>query len=115
MDMIHLLYKKTYNISPLRVSPADQGHAGVARERLYLILTLKGVVEEVTNPKQLYDEISQHIRKHIKTEPKDYLISLPFDYFTEAMRTAKRRCIKLRTLKVSWKLVISPPEMFKDL
>ncbi len=111
MDMINFLYKKMYNIIPLRVSPADQGHAGVARERLYrLILTLKGLVEEVFNPKQLYDEISQYISKHIKTEPKDYLVSTPREYFSEAMRTARERGIKLRTLKVSRKVINSPPE-----
>ena len=46
MAMIKTLYSRHYDIRTLFVSPADQGHAGIARDRVYVILALKGRVEE---------------------------------------------------------------------
>lgn len=70
-DMIVKLYSKHYHIRCLNVKPEHQGHSGVARERIYLILTLKGLVEEIANPVLIYDQVSDFIMRYVKTEPQD--------------------------------------------
>ena len=69
--MITYLYSKRYRIRCLRVMPAHQGHAGVARERVYLILTLKKSVVEIANPEDMYKKVSDFIMSWVCTEPKD--------------------------------------------
>lgn len=101
MDMICKLYSRHYNMQVLNVSPADMGHAGYARDRIYLILWLKGTVDQIMDPEVLYSAISHYIQRFVKTEPKDYLVSSQMDYFKEAERIAVRRKLRVRTLKVS--------------
>lgn len=69
--MIDILYSKYYNIRYLDVKPEHQGHFGVARRRLYLILTLKGRVVEVANPEEIYELVSSYIMNFVHTEPKE--------------------------------------------
>ncbi|CAK9059749.1 unnamed protein product [Durusdinium trenchii] len=71
LGMITYLYSKHYRIRCLRVMPAHQGHAGVARERVYLILTLKKSVVEIANPEDMYKKVSDFIMSWVCTEPKD--------------------------------------------
>ena len=70
-DMIAKLYSKHYTIRCLNVKPEHQGHSGVARERIYLILALKGLVEEIANPEVIYNQVSDFIMQYVKTEPQD--------------------------------------------
>ena len=53
--MIKRLYGEHYHIWTLRVEPADVGHAGVNRERLYLILSL---ANEQSKSVALYNSIA---------------------------------------------------------
>lgn len=100
MNMIAKLYSKYYNICVLKVSPQDQGHSGVARDRVYLVLTLKSQVEQVFNPNMLYAKITEYITARVQTRPRDYLISDRVDLLMEAGRTASVRKIPLR--QVHW-------------
>ena len=43
--MMRTLYGKFYDLYPLYAVPGDQGHTGVARDRVYVIMVLKGKVE----------------------------------------------------------------------
>ena len=88
MEMISLLYGKFYKIRKLACDTADQGHRGVARERVYLILTHKWKVKEVVDPRELYLYVSKYLKTHIHTEPKDYAIAEPLDIHQEASELA---------------------------
>ena len=97
MTMINTLYSRHYNVTALRASPTHAGHAGVARNRVYLILTLKGAVTQIHDPQSLYRKISEYITQFVQTEPKDYLVSTNFEYYKEASRMAIKRGIRVRT------------------
>lgn len=56
MSMIMRLYGKHYAIKTLYVTPADQGHAAVARDRVYLILLLKAKVVQLHDVEEVYKE-----------------------------------------------------------
>jgi len=56
MLMIQKLYGKHYEIIPLYVAPSDQGHTGVARDRVYVILWLRDKVVMTADPKKLYQD-----------------------------------------------------------
>lgn len=56
MAMITKLYGSHYDIEQLFVSPSDSGHDGVARERTYLILSLRKSVCKAYDVKALYEE-----------------------------------------------------------
>eukprot|EP00913_Durusdinium_trenchii_P014154 g13282.t1 len=92
--MITYLYSKHYRIRCLRVMPAHQGHAGVARERVYLILTLKKSVVEIANPENMYK--------------KDYMVSTTAEYYREASKTARTRGMPLRPVSNTDLKVYSP-------
>eukprot|EP00435_Cladocopium_sp_Y103_P064885 s253_g26.t1 len=96
MSMIVKLYSKYYHICVLMVSPRDQGHAGVARDRVYLILTLKSKVEQIFNPQDLYNAITEYITARVQTRPRDYLVSDNVDLLLEATRVSSVRKIPLR-------------------
>ena len=96
MNMIVKLYSKYYDIAVLKVSPRDQGHAGVARDRMYLILTLRSLVEQVFNPNAVYAKITEYITARVQTQPRDYLVSDRVDLILESGRTAAVRKIPLR-------------------
>lgn len=91
MEMIKTLYAKHYDIEQLFVSPTDQGHAGIARDRLYLILALRGKVKQVHNVKCIYRKVSHYIRRRVATRPSDYLVSNLQDVHMDALRTARVR------------------------
>ena len=56
MTMIHKLYSRHYDIAQLFVSPSDTGHDAVARERTYLILTLRAAVQRVHDVTTVYED-----------------------------------------------------------
>ena len=96
MTMIRQLYGRYYDIAQLFVTPADQGHAGVARTRTYLILTLKGVVRQARDVNAVYREVSNFIAGLVQTQPGDYLVADRVDLLLEAHRTAAARKVELR-------------------
>ncbi len=56
MRMIQKLYGKYYAMMALFVAPSDQGHSGVARDRVYVILWLRSKVTMTANPEKLYKD-----------------------------------------------------------
>ncbi|CAL1150917.1 unnamed protein product [Cladocopium goreaui] len=90
LHMIWALYSRHYNIRILRVCPADLGHFGVARDRIYLIMSLKEAVIEVVDPIQMYAKVKEYVQSFVRTEPKDYWVSTTAEYVKEAEKTAKR-------------------------
>jgi len=69
MLMIEKLYSRHYHIEALYVSPAHQGHAGMARDRVYLILSHRKKLQKVAEPLELYQDC-------ISTSPKKKLIQV---------------------------------------
>ena len=96
MPMIVRLYGKHYDIHPIYATPGDQGHSGVARDRVYLILTLKKKLVPITDLQQLYVNVSKFIQKYVCTKPSDYMVSSKIDLLQEARKTAVCRQIRLR-------------------
>ena len=94
MTMIEKLYGRYYNIDQLFVSPADQGFDGVARDRTYLVLARKGVVRQDFDLRDVYSRVTKYIKKHVTTEPCDYIIASRNDILLEAQEVARvrKRC-----------------------
>lgn len=94
--MMRTLYGKFYDLYPLYAVPGDQGHTGVARDRVYVIMVLKGKVEPIIDVRTLYDKVSKFIQKYVSTKPSDYFVSSQSDIMMEANKTASLRKIPLR-------------------
>ena len=94
--MIQKLYGRHYAIEQLFVTPADQGHAGVARSRTYLVLALRRLVERTQDLQQVYKLVSDAIACRVHTRPRDYLVASWTELCEEASRTARRRGIAFR-------------------
>ncbi|CAE7248679.1 unnamed protein product [Symbiodinium sp. CCMP2456] len=91
MQMIRLLYGRYYHIQQLCVSPGDQGHAAVARDRTYLILARLGQVEQVHDPRLVYEQVSDNIKARARTRPRDYFVATRSQVIQEAQHTARVR------------------------
>lgn len=96
MPMINALYSKHYNICPIYAKPSDQGHSGVARDRVYLILTWRGKVLPIGDVERMYQKVSHFIQKYVSTRPRDYWVSTEYDQIVEATNTARRRHIPMK-------------------
>lgn len=94
MPMIRILYGRHYAIEQLFVCPRDQGHLGIARDRTYLILTLKSSVVQTHDPKQVYKAVSKYISQKVQTRPSDYLVSDLWEVRQEGLSTAQTRRLK---------------------
>lgn len=75
MGMIDKLYGRHYEYFPISVKPADAGHAGASRSRVYIILAHREKVVLRYDPQGLYDSITKAVTRMIQTEPRDYLIA----------------------------------------
>ncbi|CAE7232731.1 unnamed protein product [Symbiodinium sp. CCMP2592] len=91
MQMIMLLYGRYYDIQQLWVSPSDQGHSAVARDRTYLILARRGLVEQVHDPRLVYQQVSDSIRARVSTRPRDYFVATRRQVLQEGQRAAMVR------------------------
>ena len=91
MEMIERLYSRYYTIKKLVVDPSDQGHAGMARPRVYLVLARKGKVTEVHDVVDVYEKVSGFISGLVATEPHDYLVASRVDHMMEVTRVAVQR------------------------
>ena len=85
-----------YYIWVLQVQPADVGHAGFGRDRVYILMLHKWKGECHYNPEELYAIVASRIKASIRTRPRDYLVSTPRDIEVEAMRVAGLRDITFR-------------------
>eukprot|EP00435_Cladocopium_sp_Y103_P039076 s756_g10.t1 len=105
MTMIRKLYARHYDIQQLFVSPADQGHSGVARDRTYLVLTLKDKVTQVFDVQAVYRLVSNYIRQKVQTRPSDYLIATTDDLLMDAWNISnkrKKRFPDFKKVKKTW-------------
>ena len=75
------------NVYPLRVEPADIGHSGVSRARLYVIVAMK-TARVLADPVQLVHSVADHVRARFQTKPRDYLIAGDLEVQFEAFATA---------------------------
>ena len=96
MEMIERLYSRYYTIKRLLVDPRHQGHAGMARPRVYLVLARKGKVTEVYDVVDMYQKVSDFISGLVATEPQDYLVASRVDRLMDATRVALKRRMHLR-------------------
>lgn len=96
MEMMEKLYGVHYHMCVLNVDTCHQGHTGVTRERVYVILWHKLRVKQVFDPRSMYKHITSYLTANIKTEPKDYLVSDFCDVWREAERLAVIRGKKLK-------------------
>ena len=92
--MIKLLYGDDYDIYPISVDCAHQGHGGVARSRVYIVLAHKErcrLVDPTNDIETVYKLVSRYIQRYIKTSPRDYLIAEHWEIMRDAMETARTR------------------------
>ena len=94
--MINKLYGRHYNIRKIVVCPADQGHFGSSRTRIYLIMTLKGKVIEVANVEEMYRSVSSYIKQKVQTKPSDYLVASLAELKAAKQAVADKRRKKTR-------------------
>ena len=90
--MIKGLMEPDYQLYPLYVSAADCGHAGVSRDRLYVILRHVSTTDCLYDPLDLYVYIRQYITERA-TQPRDYMIASEEEVQLEAMSEAGKRGI----------------------
>ncbi len=89
--MIKILYSRHYSIQQLFVCPSDQGHRGVARARTYLVMALKGVVQQCHDVVEVYRKVSAFISQRVQTRPSDYMVSELPEIQEESQYTASIR------------------------
>ena len=89
--MLKFLYDDDYNICPIVVDCADQGHAGVARTRLYCLLSHKKRVEQIQNPQRLYNRVTRSITSCVETSPQDYFFANLWEILRDAQHVARVR------------------------
>ncbi|CAE7437357.1 unnamed protein product [Symbiodinium sp. CCMP2592] len=93
LDMIKELMEPEYQLYPLYVAAADSGHAGVSRDRLYVIMRHVSTTDCLYDPLDLYVYIRQHITERVATQPCDYMIGSDEEVQLEAMSVASVRGI----------------------
>ncbi len=74
-------------------SPADVGHAGVSRDRTYVIMRHVETVDCLHDPMDLYHQIASHISHRIATQPQEYMIATHQEIALEASAVARQRGI----------------------
>ncbi|CAE7266532.1 unnamed protein product [Symbiodinium sp. KB8] len=84
------------NVYPLRVEPADIGHSGVSRARLYVIVAMK-TARVLADPVQLVHSVADHVRARFQTKPRDYLIAGDLEVQFEAFATASAAGVPFRS------------------
>ena len=88
LDVIYELFKFHYNMFWLEVDPADSGHSGVSRPRIYIFLSHMETGKVLRNPIELYDQLSHEIKKRIQTVPSDYWCATSREIMEEALELA---------------------------
>ena len=96
IQMIRLLNGGHYHIHILRPEPADAGHGGTARERVYLVLAHKRRTTLLHSPAELYTRVSAAVREQGSTRPSDYFVATHSEIVMHGQQWA-------RTRKRKWK------------
>ena len=81
----------------LHIEPADVGHNGVNRERIYVILSHRIHTTEVMDPHILLGDVVTTIRDRVATRPSDYFVSSKEEILRVAADLAHSRKKRLRT------------------
>ena len=110
MHILHILFGDDYFIWIIRATPSHQGHDGVSKERLCVVLSHKERTICLQDPVRLYTSISEVMQHHVATSPSDYFIADHREVQLEAMRMAGVRgityrpetCFALASLSRSW-------------
>ena len=94
--IIELLFGLFYHIWAVEAKPEHQGHSGVARPRLYILMLhrMKGVA--MYDPVTLYKQVSDDLMMSFRTLPRDYMTATPRDIEIFAMRLASTRGIEYK-------------------
>ena len=95
IEMIELLYGYHYQLFSFYVSPADVGHTGTSRDRVYIIMIHKRKVRVVHDPYKIYRRIVKTISKHVSTRPRDYLLASQNEILMDAADVARIRKKKM--------------------
>ena len=91
------LYGNHYDIYPLYCKPEDSGHSGAARNRVYFVLVHKTNAVMTCDVQYLYDCVTAVIKKHVRTEVSDYLVSSNWEVSLEAAELARSRRLRWPT------------------
>ena len=95
MQMIIRLYGAHYALYPFYVSTCDVGHAGVARNRVYILLAHKERLKMLVSPYVVHKRIVATIRQAVQTQPQDYVFAQPHEILLDAGATAFTRGKKM--------------------
>ena len=94
-------------------SPADTGHAGVSRPRVYVLMCHKETGVVLADPVLLYQNIANKIGIYVRSRPRDYFVSSSREVELEAMSLASARGIAYRP--VAWICCVdSAPRMCSE-
>ena len=96
IGMLTELMEPDYQLYPIYASSQDCGHAGVSRERLYIILRHIQSTDCIYDPMDLYHHIKTYIMARAQTLPCDYMIATGQEILLEALATAQKRKIPFR-------------------
>ena len=89
-------------VRPIRVSPQDVGHAGAARDRVYIIMAHRDRVVETYDVHKMFRTISTTFQKLAQTRVQDYYVADAIDLAMEMENTARTRKIPLKP-KANWR------------
>ena len=80
-----------YGCVPLFLCPADLGHRGVRRDRVFIFLGHTQRCAYLVDIYEAFDEIKRKIGKFVRTEPQDYMVSGPMVQQVQNHRMAQKR------------------------
>ncbi|CAK9079372.1 Uncharacterized protein SCF082_LOCUS37876 [Durusdinium trenchii] len=84
MGMLRKIYGQTYDLYPIYVQPADLGHNGTARSRVYVLLANREKVRNTYDCQELYQRISTRMKSVASTSPRDYFVAMKLHYLLNA-------------------------------
>ena len=93
LDVIYEMFKFAYCMFWLEVEPADSGHGGVSRPRIYIFLSLLETGTVLHDPCVLYAQLRDELKKRISTTPQDYWLATEDEIALESMELAAKRKI----------------------
>ena len=91
LSVLEHLMEPDYQLYPLLMSAADTGHAGLTRQRWYVILRHVASTDCLFDPFDLYERIRGYISERVQTQPQDYMIASQEEILLEAAQEAIKR------------------------
>jgi hypothetical protein len=95
MDMMEETHP-SYDFYRVDFSTADTGHAGVARDRVYVLASHKDRSSCKYDPMSLKAMIADRMREKVQTRPSDYFMAQVVEVQQEALQLAIRRKVEYR-------------------